>query len=247
MSYIFNFNDAISYEEWFNNPRNLFIKTLESELLFSMLKPLRGKQILDIGCGTGRNLMQFIDQGLYATGIDPSPYMLDVAYKNVGNHADLHRGVAEHLPFDDNSFDYSCLITTLEFVENPEESLREAFRVTKEMVFIGVLNRYSLKGFQRRIKGVFTETVYNRAQFFSVWELKYMVKNILGNVPVSWGTVGHFSTGSGKIISTIEQLKFMRKCPFGAFAGLSVTLVPRFRTKPISITCNSRQKTENAI
>jgi len=53
------------------------------------------------------------------------------------------------------------------FVENPKKALEEACRVAKDKIFLGVLNRYAIKGVQRRIKGVFTRTIYNQACFFN--------------------------------------------------------------------------------
>ena len=246
MGYIFNFNDALSYEQWFKNPHNSFTSDLEGRLMLNMLKPMSGDSILDIGCGTGRNLLLFIEKGLHTTGLDPSPYMLDIAASNVNNRSDLHRGLAEDLPFDDNSFNYASLITTLECVENPKKALEEACRVAKDRLFIGALNRYAIKGIQRRIKGILFSTIYNHAQFFSIWELKQVIRSILGDVPVSWRTVCHFPAASGKISRSIEQSGLVQRCPFGAFIGMVVTLVPRFKTRPISIPYSVKQ-TKNAV
>lgn len=247
MGYVFDFNDAIAYQKWLNHPANIFSANMESRLIIDMLKPLPNRSIIDIGCGSGWSLVKFIEMGLQVSGIDPSPYMLDIASKNVKNHAELYRGYAESLPFEDNAFHYACLITTLEFVNDPFKSLQEAFRVAKDRVFIGVLNRYAFKGIERRIKGMFTETIYNHAHFFSIWELKHMIRLILGDVPVSWGTVCQFPFASGKIVSKIEQLSLVQKCPFGAFVGLVVTPVPRFKTRPLAITGRARRTTDPAV
>ncbi|MDO9567395.1 MAG: class I SAM-dependent methyltransferase [Candidatus Desulfaltia sp.] len=241
MGYVFSFHDAIAYEQWFNRPQNRFVFDLEKRLMFDMLKPARGDSVVDIGCGIGANLLSFTELGLQATGIDPSPYMLDIAAKNLGNRADLHRGFAENLPFDDNSFNYACLVTTLEFVDNPQKALEEACRVTKDKIFIGVLNRYAIKGIQRRIKGVFFKTVYNRANFFSVWELKQIIRTILGDVPISWKTTCRLPIIRGNIASGIEQLGLLQKCPFGAFAGMVVTLVPRYKTRTLPLRYDVKQ------
>ncbi len=243
MGYVFDFNDAIYHEEWLNDPKNRFAVDLEKRLMLNALKPVHGESILDIGCGTGTGLQTFLDKGLQVTGIDPSPYMLDVASKNIGNRADLHRGFAEDLPFDDNSFNYACLMTTLEFVENPKKALEEACRVAKDKIFLGVLNRYAIKGVQRRIKGVFTRTIYNQACFFSIWELKGIIRSLLGDVPISWRTVLQFSASPGLITSKIEQFSLMQKCPFGAFIGMSVTPVPRFRTRPLTVPYKTKHTT----
>ena len=246
MGYVFDFNDAVAYQKWLDNPANRFSANLESRLMIDMLKPLPNRSIIDIGCGSGWSLVKFIAMGLEVSGIDPSPYMLDIALENVNSHAELYRGHAESLPFDDNSFHYACLITTLEFVDDPLKSLQEAFRVAKDRVFIGVLNRYAFKSIKRRIKGLFTETIYNHANFFSIWELKNMIRLILGDVPVSWGTVCQFPFVSGKIISKIEQMPLVQKCPFGTFVGLVVTPVPRFTTRPLPIICRTRRTTDPA-
>lgn len=242
MSYVFDFKDAIAYEKWYTWPDNKFISDLEIRLMLNILKPDKGRTVLDIGCGTGMAMLKFVDLGLQTTGLDPSPYMLDIALKNVKNQADLHRGFAESLPFGDNSFNYACLSTTLEFVENPRKALEEAFRVAKDKVFIGVLNRYALKGIQRRIKGIFIDSIYNHARFFSIWELKQIIRSILGDVPVSWGTVYRFPF-SGRIASTLERNRISQKYPFGQFVGMVVIPVPRFKTIPLTITCPAKYTT----
>jgi len=246
MGYIFDFNDARAYEKWFYNPHNRFAACLESRLMLDMLKPMYGETLLDIGCGVGANFKHLLNMGLKVTGIDPSPYMLDIALKNAGNRAELYRGFAEDLPFDDNSFNHACFLTTLEFVEDPQKAIEEAFRVAKDRVFLGVLNRYAIKGIQRRVKGVFTKSIYNHAKFFGIWELKQMIRNLLGDVPISWRTVCQLPTASGKIVHKIEMSSLVQKCPFGAFIGILVSIVPRFRTRPLAIKYQAEQTTSIA-
>ena len=235
MGHVFDFNEAIAYEQWISRPQNKIAFELETKLMQDLLQPMRGESVLDIGCGTGTCLVAFLEMGMRVTGLDPSTYMLDIALKKIGHRADLYRDYAEDLPFDDNSFNYTCLFSTLEFVNDPEKALQEAFRVTKDRVFIGVLNRYAIKGIQRRVKGIFTPTIFNHAKFFSVWELKQMIRRIMGNVPVSWRTVCQLPTNSGKFVYNLEQSKIVQRCPFGAFAGMVVTLVPRLRTRPLTV------------
>jgi SAM-dependent methyltransferase len=243
MGYVFDFNDAIYYDEWMHDSRNGCVVDLEKRLMLEVLQPVRGESVIDIGCGTGNGLLTFLDRGLQVTGIDASPYMVDIASKKIGNRADLHRGFAEDLPFDDNSFNYACLITTLEFVEDPKKAIAEACRVAKDKIFLGVLNRYAIKGVQRRIKGVFTRTIYNHAHFFSIWELKDIIRSLLGDVPVSWKTLCQFSTSPGRIAGRIEEFSLIQKCPFGAYIGMGVTLVPRFRTRPLTLPYKTKHTT----
>jgi SAM-dependent methyltransferase len=243
MGYVFNFKDALAYEQWYSNSRNRLAADLESELMLNMLKPIRGATVLDIGCGIGAALAVFLEKGLQVTGVDPSPYMLDIALKNVGSRVDLHRCFAEDLPFDDNAFNYVCLITTLEFVADPRKALEEACRVAKDKIFIGVLNRYAIKGIQRRVEGIFTKSIYNRAHFFGIWELKKIIRTVLGDVPVAWRTVCIVPGLSGKIAHRIPRFNLVQKCPFGAFAGILIVPVPRFRTRPLTITYPAQRST----
>ncbi|MDJ0985429.1 MAG: class I SAM-dependent methyltransferase [Desulfobacterales bacterium] len=235
MGHVFDFKDAIAYEQWLKKPENKATFELETQLMQTLLKPMRGESVLDIGCGTGACLQALLDMDLQVTGLDASTYMLDIASRNVDNRADLYQGYAEDLPFDDNSFNYACLFTTLEFVDNPQKALEEACRVAKDRIFIGVLNRYAIKGIQRRVKGMFTATIYNHAQFFSVWELKQRIRQIVGHTPVSWRTVCQLPSQSGKIAASLEQSKIIQRCPFGAFAGMVVSLVPKFRLRPLTM------------
>jgi SAM-dependent methyltransferase len=235
MGHVFDFRDATHYNEWFLKRRNRFAADLESRLMLGMLDPVAGESVLDIGCGTGASIEPLLERGLDVTGIDPSPYMLDILAQNQAERVSLYRGYAEDLPFDDNSFNHACLFTTLEFVDDPSKALEEAFRVAKDRVFIGFLNRYALTGIGRRVKGIFTPTIYNRATFFSVWEIKSMVRKLMGPVPVCWRTVCQFPGPWTGWMKNIEGSQLVQRFPFGTFAGIVVTLVPRFRTRPLAI------------
>ncbi|MFZ5569915.1 MAG: class I SAM-dependent methyltransferase [Thermodesulfobacteriota bacterium] len=235
MGYVFDFHDAKACEARQASGRNLFAMDLEKRLMGSLLRPARQETVLDIGCGIGESLAALLDMGLKVTGLDPSPYMLDIAQERFQQRVDFHRGVAEDLPFEDNSFHHACFFTSLEFVDNPRRAIAEAARVAKDRIFIGVLNRYALKSLQHRVRGMFTESIYNRARFYSIWELKQLVRSLLGPVPITWRTVCHTPLHSGIIARVIENSGLVQRLPFGAFAGMVVTLVPRYRTRPLTI------------
>lgn len=239
MGYVFDFKDSRAYEQWLDSDERRFALALENRLVLDLLKPVKAETILDIGCGVGGNLDLYCEACLNPTGLDASPYMLDIASRRLGDRVDLYRGFAEDLPFDDNSFNYASLSTTLEFVEKPQKAIEEACRVAKDKVFIGVLNRYAIHGVQRRVMGIFNSSIYNRAQFFSVWEIKHLFRKVLGNVPIEWRTVCQFFTKGNHFAVGVEKSKLLQRFPFGAFAGISVTLVPRFRTRPLAMRYRS--------
>jgi SAM-dependent methyltransferase len=235
MGYIFDFKAARQYDSWYENPQNRFVADLEDQILLRLLQPVKGERVLDIGCGTGRHLVMFLNMGLDVTGLDASPHMLEMARRKLGSRAQLHQGLAQDLPFEDNSFNIATLMTTLEFVDDVQGVIEEACRVAKDRIFLGVLNRYAIKGIARRLMGIFSESIFNRARFFSVWGLKGQVRDVLGEVPIKWGTVHHLPAGFRAYTEYIERCSLVQRSPFGTFIGMAVTLVPRYQTKNIPI------------
>lgn len=69
----------------------------------------KGLRLLDVGCGTGRLLSYVMDSwpGLAAVGLDLSQPYLDHAAKLLASWpgVELHRGLAEKMPFADETFD----------------------------------------------------------------------------------------------------------------------------------------------
>jgi len=240
MGHVFDFKDARAYAEWVSRNQDQWVASLESRLMLKMLQPHAGESVLDIGCGTGASSIPLLQQGLNVTGIDPSPYMLDLSLEALGRRVDLYRGHAEDLPFDDNSFNHAVFFITLEFVDDPQKAIAEACRVAKDRVFIGFLNRFAIKGLQRWFSGWFSTSLFDHARFFSVWELKRIIRLAAGPVPASWRTVCQFPRASGRAIQNFEQSNIVQRCPFGTFAGMVVTVMPRFRTRPLAIRYQSR-------
>jgi ubiquinone/menaquinone biosynthesis C-methylase UbiE len=72
---------------------------------FMMSDPTSGMNVLDVGCGTGVTLEQYIGAGCMGFGVDASEAMLAQARKRLGDTAELTFGTAEKLDFGDGSFD----------------------------------------------------------------------------------------------------------------------------------------------
>ncbi|MDY6824439.1 MAG: class I SAM-dependent methyltransferase [Thermodesulfobacteriota bacterium] len=233
MGYVFTHKDAVACEQWACDPCNAVVAELETGLMFDMLRPLPGDAVLDIGCGVGVNTALMMKKRLDVTGMDPSSPMLDMAAGRVSNRLRLCRGFAEDIPFDDNAFNHVVFFNTLEFVDDPAAALEEACRVAKDKVFVGVMNPHALKGIQRRIRGAVSACIYSNARFFSIRELKAELRRLAGDVPIDARTVDHIPFGRGRLARRIAEEDFLKRLPFGAFAGISATLVPRFRTRPL--------------
>ncbi len=72
------------------------------------LSDLRGKLVLDAGCGTGRYSEITLNNGATVIGVDLS-YSIDVAFANMGRRENAHFIQADimHLPFPENTFDFA--------------------------------------------------------------------------------------------------------------------------------------------
>lgn len=230
MGYVFDQRAAESQEAWFRTKTGQASLRLQQELILRLLKPRPRERLLDVGCGSGLHLKMFMGRGLEVTGLDPSPAMLDLARTRLDRRADLVPGRAEDLPFEDNEFDIVTLITCLEFVDDPEAALAEAVRVARSRVFIGVLNRLSLTAMGRRVKGLFKDSLYNQARFFSLWELQKLTRTLAGPAEIHWATVQILPPSLSSRAWPIEEQPVIQKNPFGAFLGLVADLPYTFRT-----------------
>lgn len=88
-----------------------------------------GERVLEIGCGTGSDLLQFARSGACAVGIDIADGQIELARERVGNAATVIKATATDLPFEDRSFDYVYSHGVLHHIDNPQRVVREIMRV----------------------------------------------------------------------------------------------------------------------
>lgn len=149
------------YESWFD--RNRYAYQSELEVIRQVI-PKDGKGV-EVGIGSGLFAKPFNIE----VGIDPSVEMLKLAAKR---GLKVCRGVAENLPFNDNSFDFALMVTTVCFLDNTEKALLEVKRVTKpnRSFIIGFVDKESSLGkIYQKYKN---ENVFYRvATFYSATEV----------------------------------------------------------------------------
>lgn len=90
-----------------------------------------GERVLEVGCGTGCDLLQFAKHGADAVGIDITPEHLRLARERVGNLAQVSHGDGTKVPFDDASFDYVYSHGVLHHLDEPRRMVEEIFRVLR--------------------------------------------------------------------------------------------------------------------
>ena len=223
MGYVFRNDDTRRYHDWFLREPGKSAFLIEKEILLRLWSPPSPQRVLEVGCGTGLFLEWFAELGHQVTGLEPSSSMLSICRDRLPDRISLDRGYAEHLPYEDNAFDTVALITTLEFVDDPLQALREAGRVARRHILVGALNRYSLISCCRYVEGLWKPTVYRYARFFSVFALHQLSHKVFsGSVPLHWGTCLSLPLRTLKYLRVIERSRFFQWHPFGHFIAMRI-------------------------
>lgn len=98
--------------------------------VFSIVPFLEGNRILELGHGPGHLQRLLLDRGLFAVAIDESQQMGRIAKRRLGESSNLTRGLAQSLPYPDETFD--CVVATCpsEYIFDPR-TLSEVGRVLR--------------------------------------------------------------------------------------------------------------------
>lgn len=203
--------DVQRYESWFETPFGSRTDQVEGLILSDLLSNFDDcVSLLDVGCGTGHFVDLWQASGLAPIGVDISSGMLQ--------YAQTHRpefpivlGDATALPFRDSSFDIVALITVLEFLASPEQALREAERVSRKGILLGVLNSQSPVAWWRRAR---RSRTYRNAHFFSPGGLEQLVRRSLSHREI----VAERKTG----LYSFQWMDGLTGLAFGAFLGMSI-------------------------
>jgi ubiquinone/menaquinone biosynthesis C-methylase UbiE len=109
----------------------------------------RGRDVLEVGCGIGTDLVRFARGGAIVTGVDLSKTAIDLARKNFESSGvsarELRVANAEALPYPDASFDVVYGHGVLQYTADANRLVGECHRVLRpggEVIFM-VYNRIS--------------------------------------------------------------------------------------------------------
>ncbi len=202
------------YEGWYEGKYKR-ADILEKRVITIMIEQFeKPKTILEIGSGTGHFTRWFGSIGLEATGADLSPFMVRQA-KKLWREGEFVSSRSSNLPFEPKSFDLSIFITCFEYMPDPVGVLREAARVSRQGVILGLMNSWSLPTLRRKIQLAFGKNDYYRnAHFYSIKEMKGLVRKAFGEKAemVRWRTT---------LFPEPLHLERDTGNPFGAFLGVA--------------------------
>lgn len=106
------------------------------EYAYHLLGDVRGKTVLDYGCGLGDNSVLVAKHGAKVIGVDISPELIELAEKRLTQHnlaqsADFRVGSAHELPLENESVDVVFGMAILHHLDLKLAST-EVFRVLKK-------------------------------------------------------------------------------------------------------------------
>ncbi|HIC95985.1 TPA: class I SAM-dependent methyltransferase [Candidatus Bipolaricaulota bacterium] len=216
------------YESWYTGKKGERMDHLEKRLLLGLLGEFgKGKveSLLEVGCGTTHFTRWFESLGIEAVGLDLSEVMLAEARR--WWRGPLVQGDAAALPFANKSFDVVAFIACFEYMPDPLRVLREARRVARKGLLLGLMNRWSLTALRRRVQELLGRNpFYKDAHFYSLPEIKRLIaqafKDERERPRLRW---------SSTLFPPIPGFPQEARLPFGAFLGLAVAFPPQAWTE----------------
>lgn len=147
------------------------------------LPAYQDKQLLEVGCGVGIDLVRFARAGAIVTGVDLAGVSIELASKNFeqnGLDANLCVMNGEELQFDDNSFDVVYAHGVLQYTANAQRMVDELYRVLRPggEAILMVYNKYSWLNLLSNIMKV--ELEHEDAPVlrkYSIWEFKGLLRS----------------------------------------------------------------------
>ncbi|WP_368504015.1 class I SAM-dependent methyltransferase [Alkalihalophilus sp. As8PL] len=131
-----SFFDGMARTEWLSQVHDQ-LKEMSTSWL--------DKDVLDVGCGTGRLLTRGLNEANRLVGVDLSPEMISAAKElfeslEATNKSFFKVGDAYELPFQNGEFD--CVLSTcvMFLLPEPDKGIKEMLRVTKDKGHIVMLN-----------------------------------------------------------------------------------------------------------
>lgn len=215
----------------------------ENRYILRKIKGLKGKKVLDLGCGMGEASVYFAKKGADVIATDVSPGALEVTQGVAKKHkASLKTQIvdADKLPFEDNSFDLVYAANLLHHVD-PKKTLKEAARVLKKGGFFAswdplaynpAINIYRKKATKMRtedetplkmgilkvFRRYFSKVDYTATWFFTLWIFIrfYLIEKVDPNKEKYWKKIIEEHKRLRKIYSPLEKMDnaFLKAFPF---------------------------------
>jgi 2-polyprenyl-3-methyl-5-hydroxy-6-metoxy-1,4-benzoquinol methylase len=133
---------AVIINEWLRKPG--LLRRLQSAL--ALTNPRPGLKILDIGCGSGKYVVECAKAGADVTGIDISPEMIKLAKKFCEeNQVNVSLHVGDATRRMQNSYDICVALGVIEYFEDPIIVLRNMIEAANSRVIFSVPKQFAFQ------------------------------------------------------------------------------------------------------
>ncbi|NES76289.1 MULTISPECIES: bifunctional 2-polyprenyl-6-hydroxyphenol methylase/3-demethylubiquinol 3-O-methyltransferase UbiG [Okeania] len=148
----------------------------------------QGLKVLDVGCGGGFSCEFMAKRGAIIYGIDSSAKCIEVAQKHSGeNSLDINYkiGIAESLPYENNTFDVVICVDVLEHVSDYRQVVSEIYRVLKpggiflyDTINRNFQSRFMMIWLMENLLRLIPQGVHNWDKFILPEELKELMLSL---------------------------------------------------------------------
>lgn len=158
------------YRRWRATQIGATTERLERTLMLERIGEVRGKRLLEIGCGDGELAVLLARQGAIVSAIDVSEVMIAAARRRArseGVSVDFVVASAHAIPHDDATFDAVIAVTILCFVKEASPVFAEIARVLRPggRLVIGELGAWSTWAARRRLSAWMGSELWRRGVF----------------------------------------------------------------------------------
>lgn len=172
------------YEQWFSTFEAVYDSEVEA---LKRVMPDENKAGLEIGAGSGL----FASRLGLRYGVEPSGPMLE---KAKARGIEMKQGAAEELPYPDESFDYTLMVTAICFLDDLDKAMEEMRRVLKPggLALFGFVDKDSPLGqfyLQHKEEDLFYRpaTFYSASEVISVlkrfgFKIETVLQTVFGNI-----------------------------------------------------------------
>jgi SAM-dependent methyltransferase len=197
------------------------------------LADVRGRSVLDIGCGDGTYTIELFDQGRPSLlhGLEPADTAVAAARIKAGNRPIRFQvGSAYELPYPDASFNWAWMRGLLHHLDQPQAALAEALRVARRLLVI------EPNGYSPILKLLEQFSAYHRAhdeKSFTAGTLRRWIQQEGGTIRAAKfaGLVPFFCPDwMARLAKTLEPL--VEATPLVRAAGCAVWVFVAERNEP---------------
>jgi 2-polyprenyl-3-methyl-5-hydroxy-6-metoxy-1,4-benzoquinol methylase len=158
---------AEAFDSIYDRKRNVFMRWVDAKfrsdmfiryaLTFEALEPLRGRSVLDIGCGSGPYIAEAFRRGACrVTGIDPAPNMLALVRQRLhhnglgGHRCVLLEGLFPQISVEPH--DCAIVMGVMDYVADPPAFLAALKPVVKQLAVLSFPSRHWFRTPFRKVR-----------------------------------------------------------------------------------------------